>query len=395
MKTVMKTAAARSARVLSCAGTGRLGSRAGFPFRAIGAVLFAGLLFGGVSAVSAEPAKRLNFFLSSHSETDDPFGGYLAAVLKSKDYQTNWNQQIIVGSPIGWRIFADKDRSMFAGYRQGKNRDGATGLDVVEELRQPDRYDVLLLAEGHNTVAVLRWHETQRMLRNFHDRLVAGNPKGTTYLIEPWESFKDKSDPKPWMALERDASKIWGCVVERVNLGLAHERREDRVASLPLAAALVDLVDRAVLGTVPGLSRDSQAATMDALFIDDVHPTKLGLYYVALATFVGTTGQSAVGAWHPNTMSPEEAEALQKIVDEFFEQRKTSYEQPDLAACRRLMADSFCEQWNAYVPNEWVGPSHDCVQYFDRESYVTELFDTANPLYFDPAKEDGYWLPDP
>jgi hypothetical protein len=372
-----------------------MGSRSRFPSLAIAAVVMTGLLWGCVSAVSAEPAKRLNFFLSSHSETDDPFGDYLAAVLKSKGYLANWNQQIIIGSPIEWRIFADKDRSTFAGYRQGKNRDGATGLDVVKELGQPDRYDVLLIAEGHNTVAVLRWHETERTVRSFHDRLVAGNPKGTTYLIEPWESFKEKSKPEPWMALERDATKIWGCVVERVNLGLAHEGREDRVASLPIAAALVHLVDRAALGTVPGLTRGSQDATMDALFKDDVHPTHLGLYYVALATFVGTTGQSAVGAWHPPAVSLEEAEALQKIVDEFFEQRKTSYEQPDLAGCRRLMADSFCERWNAYVPNKWVGPSHDCVQFFDRESYVTELFDKANPLYFDPAKEEGYWLPAP
>lgn len=361
----------------------------------LAAVAAGGLLPGAATSHAAEPAKRLNFFHSSHSETDDPFADHLAAVLRGRGYGVDWNQQIIIGSPISWRIFADKPRTAFAGYRMGKNRNGAQGLDVVGELARAGHYDVLLLAEGHNTVAVLRWHETHRMIRQFHDRHVDGNPKGTTYLIEPWESIKDKSEPEPWVALEGEATKLWGCVVDRVNLGLAHEGRKDRVVALPLAASLAHLVGRAAVGSVPGLSASSRKATMDLLFQDDVHLAPLGRYYIVLVTFAALTGEPAVGAWRPAQVTAAQAEALQRVADEFLAQRKASYTQPNLAACRRLMADSFCARWNAYVPSKWVSRSNDCAEFFSSQSHATERFQSRTPFHFDPATEKGYWLPRP
>lgn len=337
-------------------------------------------------SVQSEPAKRLNFFHSSHSETDDPFSEYLAAVLRKKGYKVDWNQQIIIGSPISWRIFGGKDQAEFAGYRQGKNKGGATGLDVVRELRKPDRYDILLLAEGNGLIAQVRWNDTHRMLKHFHDRLTEGNPQALTYFIEPWEGFKSKAEPEPWIELTKMSTMVWGCTVKRVNVSLAHEGRPEAIASLPLAAALAYLIERTALNTEPALSAEGREATVSRFFDDDVHLTPLGFYYVALAAFAGLTGEATSGAWAPPGVTAQQAAALQKIVDSFYEDRKKNYTALDLPACRQLMADSFCAKWNDYVPGKWVKKEYDCAEYFTKPE---------SPFHFDPEKDKGIWLPAP
>lgn len=344
----------------------------------------------------AKQAKQLRFFNSGHSLNDDPFPGYLAAIAKSKGYAVDWEQQLVVGSPIGWRVYADNpDKSQFAGYRIGKNRHDRQGMDVIKELRRKDAYDALIIAEGHNTVAVLRWHQTHRFLRHFHDRLVEGNPSGTTYLYEPWESMRDKLTPAPWMALERDASKIWSCVTDRINKSLDLVGRKDRVANLPIGAAVVELVDRATNGTVAGVTGKSLSDTMNRIFLDDVHLTPMGLYYSALVSFAGITGEDVKGVWQPSNITKQQATSLQEVATAFHEYRRTTYQQPDLAGCRRLMTDSFCKRWNDYVPSKWVGPVNDCESFFSHQSYEPANFESYNPLHFDPSEREDYWLPAP
>jgi hypothetical protein len=365
------------------------------------AALLAPCIAGPASGQQAsEPAavrdtsQSIRFFISGHSLSDNPLAEYLSAVSASGGYRTSWNQQINIGAPIVGRTRGDYNNPVWwLGYKSGKNN-GRHDMDVVAELKA-NPYDFLIIVEGHHTVKTLRWNDTVRYLRHFHERLVDGNPKATTYFYEPWEGIKDMSNPRPWVALEREATKIWGCVPTRINRSLEHEGRSDRVKSLPIAAGLADLVDRVTTQEVKGISGPNIAATMKRLFSDDVHITRFGYYYVALLNYIGITGRKPDGVWKPDFMSPEVAATLQEIAWSFYEKRKAEYRPLTLPQCIKFMTDSFCDAWNKQVPNQWAPPINDCKDFFGRQTATLDRFDVQNPFVFDAATEGKYWFPPP
>ncbi len=347
-----------------------------------------------IAPPSAE-RKPLNYFISGHSLTDNPLPQFIAGIALGHGLQPRWNQQVLVGSPISWRTWGGK--GSWQGYREGKNANDRKGLDLLREFRErrgAEAYQSLIIAEGHNTAAVLRHHDTVRYLRHFHERLIEGNPAGTTFLYEPWESIVDLANPGPWINLERDASKIWGCVVDRVNISLAHEGRPDRIKTLPIGAGLTTLIEEATKAPLAGISGATATDTVKVILIDDVHLTRVGLYYAALLTYMGITGEQAIGAWHPPVVTPEQAKSLQQVAQKFHDARALQ-PKTTLHDCRRLMANSFCDDWNRYVPSKWVGPVHDCKPYFSRETSAREKFGAQNPRVFDAATDASYWLPAP
>lgn len=343
-------------------------------------------------ASSSKPAMR--FFVSGHSLNDDPFAGYLAAIATSKGYDADWNEQIVIGSPISYRVRGDGGG--WGGYSRGKNRGGGEGRNVIEEFKDKAKtapYTALILAEGHNTLAVARYHDPARYVRHFHDRLVETNPDATTYFYQPWESIADVSDPAPWMALERDAVKVWSCVVERVNMSLVHEGRKDRVVHLPIGLGVVELVDAAVNRKLPGNYGDGARAALKAVMTDDVHLQPLGIYYVALLTFIGMTGEKPDGAWAPQQLTAEQAKFLQEFAWDFYQGWK-----PDtmtMPECRQFISQSFCKPYNAYVPNKWSPVINECETYFSNDKQVFKDDDQPNPFVFDPDTESRYWFPSP
>lgn len=347
-------------------------------------------------ARKSEPAtpsgKAFNFFISGHSLNDNPLPEYLAALAGGQGYKPRWNQQMVVGSPIGWRTWGGKGN--WTGYREGKNANGQNNMDVVRELRErrgPDAYQALIVAEGHNTLAIVRWHEPARYLRHFHELLIEGNPSGKTYLYEPWEDITDLANPTPWIKLERDASKVWSCVVDRINMSLEHEGRPDRVGSLPIGSGLTTLVERATTEKLPGISGATVTETMKRIFHDNVHLNRIGIYYAALLTYMGVTGETPSKFWQPPGITNEQAASLQQVALQFHRSSVQAKRPMALQDCRRLLLDTFCDDWNRYVPSKWVGPVHDCKPYFARTNMAVERFETPNPFVFDPQSDAAYW----
>ena len=356
------------------------------------------LATSGSRAWAAE-AKSLRFFISGHSLTNNPFGDFLAEIARSRGYATSWDQQIILGSPVIRRSWGEAGKpSNWAGYRAGKDSRGREGLDVVRELKQPAGgvpYSTLILTESHHTVATLRWNDTVRHVRHFHERLVDGNPKGTTFLFEPWESLKDKADPGPWISLERKASGVWGCVARRINLSLEREGRPDRITAMPMASALARLVDQATTGKIVGMKTSSAHETMDLIFSDDVHLTRLGFYYVATVAFITMTGEDPSEAWAPDDVPAALARSLREVAWQYYQERAQLSLPTDMVECRALMTGSFCADWNAYVPSKWAPRVSDCGRFFGRDTASAGWFGRQNPFVFDPATDATYWLPPP
>src|SRR5690606_26552479 len=133
---------------------------------------------------------------------------FVAAIAEGAGTPAWWNQQSLSGSSLQARTrgLAVQDDGDWAGYGRGQGRD-QQAIDVLSELHRPSGsesrpYDVLVIAENHALLDHLVWFDTVRYLRDYHDQFIAANPRGTTYLYEPWISLSSKDDPGAWIAYE-------------------------------------------------------------------------------------------------------------------------------------------------------------------------------------------------
>jgi hypothetical protein len=311
------------------------------------------------------------------------------AIAASLGRQTNWNQQIALGSPIRYRTRGnDSNDNSFPGYRNGKNRNG-DGLDVLQELRNPQtingqRYQALVLMERHDLAPTLQFEDTVINARHMHERLIEGNAQGTTYLTHAWLDIYDKNNPAAFIAYERAAATVWQCAAARVNLSLAHEGRSDRMQHMPTGLALAYLLERATQGYVEGITRGSNTETANMIFVDAVHMNALGSYYMALVTYASIHRQSPVGAWAPAGVTAAQARSLQDIAWTAVSSYYNNPAAPSMASCAQFMRDDFCVR-NANqrsVPNS----AGSCVRYFGSASH---------PFEFNAATDRNYWAPAP
>lgn len=371
-----------------------------------------------VSAIAAQisrdvprPSRPRNpsaIFISGHSLVDRPFPEHLATVAASLGSPVEWNRQYIVGSGIIARTRGtNAAEGVWLGYRTGENRIGA-GMDVLAELRDPTTisvpaYDVLLITEQHWLLSSLVFADTVRYLRHYHDRFIEANPSGRTYFFESWLAVDDKSDPRRWIDYERAASRAWRCIVTRVNTSLAHLGREDRIISLPAGLALADLISAATTGSgIPGVTRATVRQTVELLIEDDVHPTEVGRYFVALVTYAAIFGRDPLGAAAPTGIEHGLAESLQRFAWRFVSEHYDHEATTDIAECRREVVSDFAKTYGAYFRDTYyvpeVGRLRAWVRWLRRRmewAWILSRKDHRNPLYFDPQTDSSYWFPPP
>jgi hypothetical protein len=331
-------------------------------------------------------------FISGHSLTDDPLGDFMGSIAQSMSTPMAWNEQIVLGSPIRARTRGDNPAdASFAGYRTGKNRGGSTSLNVAAELANPQtlsgqRYDTLLLTERHDLANVLLWEDSVRYTRHFHERLIAGNAQANSYLYHSWLNVTNKSDPSAWINYERAAAPAWQCVAARVNQSLAGEGRGDRMAYLPAGLALANLVEQATRSGVAGISGGSVRETMDRLFSDDVHLTRIGAYYMALVSYSSIYRRSPVGAWAPADVTAQQARALQDIAWQSVANHYNSAGTPSMSQCQAVMREQYCSAFASYKGDP--GMQGGCISRFSQQTQ-------QNPFYYDAGSDAGYWFPAP
>lgn len=329
-------------------------------------------------------------FFSGHSLTDNPIPEDFVSLAGGFGRPSMWNQQNILGSPIRVRtrgIWAEDPN--WSGYRTGKNRDGVN-MDVASELRNPrtisGRYDALVITERHDIASTLQYEDTVRHTRHFHERLIDGNPQGTTYLYHAWLGGLDRSNPARWLEYERNTAPVWQCVASRVNQSLSNEGRGDRMHYMPTGPALVALVEQASYGNVPGITGSSVSDTLNRLFQDDVHLTHLGRYFMSVVVYSSVYRSSPVGGWHPSDITPEQARSLQQIAWNVTSAYYANPAQPSMSGCQALMRDSFCSRFYNYIG--YPGSASGCVAQFSTQS-------SNNPFYFNAATDRSYWFAAP
>lgn len=355
---------------------------------------FGAKMQAAAAAENTAPSPHRILF-SGHSLTNEPIPSDLTSIAASLGLNVLWNRQYLEGSSI-------KQRSLGLALYNARLTSDSQGLDylnrpidVPSELRRPSRhpdqpYDTLVITEQHNLLGTLAWNGTVRYLRDYHDEFIKHNSDGRTYFFEPWLSLDDKGDPSRWIAYERAAAPVWRCIVEQMNRVFVAEGRRDRMVSLPAALALAYLIERAAPHGpgLPSITRSTMRSTLDSLFVDDVHLTRLGNYYIALVTFAYMFRKSPVGAWHPADVNIEQAKALQDVAATV-----TGVPQPaamPIAACRDYVLRSFMWTYLSYSDVTHWRKERAYFRYYIRFKFAAQWFwlfsrDTSKNPFTDAA----------
>lgn len=293
--------------------------------------------------------RQKNTFVSGHSLMDNPYADYLANIHDSQGISHQWNQQIGIGSPIRVRTSGNQaPPNNWAGYRTGKNRD-TVDMDVIAELNNPGtigsnaQYDALLITERHDILDVLRWEHTTSLLHHYHNRLLAGNSQGETYLYQSWLHI-DPQNPADWIDFEQQMLTAWECSAEKVNLTLASEGKTPAINVIPAGWALTHLLQLILSNEVPGFE-GTPAERVDALFSDQVHLNPVGVYYLSAFSFAIINRESPQGAWAPGDLSADTTYVLQQIAANFAQIYLTNYRPPSMADCRTHMVNDLCARY--------------------------------------------------
>lgn len=278
----------------------------------------------------AAPPTRVpsHIFISGHSLTERPYPEMLATVFA----QTGQTVRIDTANRFGTSI---------------KDRLAATNPSLSPPT-VPNHADTMIVAEQHSLIDNLVWNDSVQSLRAMHDRFIAENPTGQSFLFTAWLGV-DAARAGRWIEFERGAAPVWECLARRVNMTLEADGRTDRIGVIPTALALANLVAMASAVHVPGVANADADRALATLFEDDVHPTPTGAYYAALVTHAWLgKGQSPIE--QPASGIPLAAQqSLPPIADRFVREYRLTMQPMSMQACRDYLRQEFIGQYLRYI----------------------------------------------
>jgi hypothetical protein len=144
------------------------------------------------------------------------------------------------------------------------------------------RWNVLVMTEAVPLADQIEWNGTVDYAGRFYDLAMAGDGATQVYFYETWHSLDGAYD---WRARITSDRALWQQVVDRVNAAKAGPE----MLLVPAGTALGRLVDRIESGGVSGLSSRRD------LFVDDIHLSDAGNYFIALVHYATIYRRSPVG----------------------------------------------------------------------------------------------------
>jgi hypothetical protein len=226
-----------------------------------------------------------------------------------------------------------------------------SGSSIRERAALPDPvgpFDAALVTEQHDVLSSLAWNDTLLQLGGWQERIVAANPGVSTYFYVPWLAIDDKYHPTRWIAYERAAFHVWQCITTYVNEDRARQGLSDRIATIPANLALAYLVEQVHQGSrLPGMETAGMRASLDGLFTDNVHLTRLGSFYVAVVSYMGMSGLE------PQQPGTEQERFLAGTAIRFFNSRAHENRAMRVADCQRYLRTSFLDDYLSYSRRSW------------------------------------------
>lgn len=325
-------------------------------------------------------------YLSGHSLMDNPMGDYLADIAQKQSQDYQWNQHIIIGSPMRVRVNGDTTGSFSGWISSGKDKTGNTSINIINEVRNPmtigtgNKYNALVVGENHNLLDMMIWEDTLRYLKVYSDFYNSSNPTRVLF-YHTWLDI-NKNNPSIWIAYEKEAQKMWECTVSKINQAYVNESSNIRLLNLPISGALVDLVEKIIAGQIPGFTDASVPARLNKIFVDNVHNTNVGQYYVAILNYIGVHGVKPTSLTLPSGYGDlsllSDSNVLNALIDHAWSYLHSYYTGPSkahtMSQCRGYAAN-FCTNLIAIHAN-WNNHSQ-CV-----EAVQNYAFPDAMPVWF-------------
>lgn len=350
------------------------------------------------------PLTLARVLTSGHSLSAQPNEGMSELIAESLDLTYEWERQNTGGSTI----FGRTEPPSWSGFSTGQSKFGNNIMDYLDELEDPTSvtgpYTHLCITENHSIVGNLQFSDTVRVLKAYYDAFMSRVPDGQVYL---WSCWKDgptginASTVEDWLAFERAMTPVWGGITARINLTLANEGASHRLKNGPMQHALLELVDQAIHGTVPGITQGTVADTLEVLFRDDwVHLyAACGRYFLSCVEHAVVFRSSPVGADYPTSgtygdgtaraITLEQATSLQQIAwDAVVDYHQNVEDTPSMAEMRAYMNDTACSAYWTFLGNP--GAASGAATFFNRTTYE-ESGGAINPFYFDAATDAAIW----
>jgi hypothetical protein len=246
-------------------------------------------------------------------------------------------------------------------------------------LRPGDSYDALVVTERHDLPFAARFEDTARFLKQMHDELVASDPAADTFFYQVWLEI-DFDRPEHFVSYERRALAFWECLASAVNAQLAAESRAGRVRVLPGAAALAELVERMIAGSIEGASGGAPRERVQSLFVDRVHPSEIARYFMAAVHYAALYEASPEGAALAPGVPPELGVSLQRLAWEYmsaYAPRAAASATRDMAVCRDYAARVMCPLFEAH-PRD-AEPEHPLRLWRRKRACQAAYADAADP----------------
>jgi hypothetical protein len=183
-------------------------------------------------------------------------------------------------------------------------------------------YDTLVITQVNNPIIdpgnPSNLGSTPEDYSRFLDLFLSRNPSGRAFFYTQWEGLDSPwHKGAEWTTRIADESALFERIVQRIEeISLNTYGRRVDVNIIPANVALRELIIAAESGRFAGITSRSQ------LFVDDVHMTPLGAYYLACVIHSSIYEQSPVGATGRTTgrwggeitnLSPEMARPLQQF----------------------------------------------------------------------------------
>jgi len=241
---------------------------------------------GGTDAAIASARDAASVFFVGHSLVNFHMPAMLDDVARSLGLTHSYGAEIGVGSPLHW-IW--------------EHPEATNGDDAHLEL-PTGNYDVLVLTELIPIGEHVTYSDTTEYVRRYYELAMSGNPTTQVYFYETWYSVDDPA----WSENIAADRAIWERVIDDVN---ARVDGPD-ILLVPGGTAMARLVERMEAGGVPGL--DSRFD----LYVDPIHLTDVGNYFIALVQLATIYRRSPVGGtatthdqWGASFTAPDPAAA--------------------------------------------------------------------------------------
>jgi hypothetical protein len=225
-------------------------------------------------------SQQVNPFYIGHSLVNFDMPAMVHGLALNAGKTSVYNQQIINGSPLQYN-YNNYATAQGTSYRIAFPNGGHNALVVTEAIP----------LQNH-----LTYSETYKYAENFYQYAKTNNNNIPVkyYIYETWHCTTtgtptgcsyDNNDDLTWQPRLKADLPLWTGIVDYVKTKFPN----DGIYMIPAGQAFYKLTERINAGTLPGIT------SFKDLFVDDIHLTNKGNYFVACVMYAALFKESPVG----------------------------------------------------------------------------------------------------